>query len=86
MYKFCLLSSTVNGGYSDFGAWSDCSVTCGEGTQTRSRSCTNPAPAHGGDDCTGLGDAEESQSCNVAECPGNYRTSLFFMLEIILYV
>ena len=63
----------VNGGYSDFGAWSECSASCGEGTQTRSRTCTNPAPSNGGADCSGLGNADESQSCNLVECPGQDR-------------
>lgn len=30
-----------------------CSVTCGNGTEEYSRSCDNPAPAHGGKQCSG---------------------------------
>ena len=56
----------VNGGWSDFGKWSECSVTCGEGIRERTRTCTNPAPAHGGLDC--VGDNNEKESCNMQAC------------------
>ena len=56
----------VDGGWSAFGAWSTCSADCGEGTQTRTRTCTNPAPANGGADC--VGDATETQDCNTNPC------------------
>ena len=57
----------VNGGWSDFGPWSECSANCGGGTKTRTRTCTNPAPANGGADC--VGDATETQDCNTHKCP-----------------
>ena len=60
--------NSVNGGWSDYGAWSDCSADCGGGTQTRTRTCTNPAPAYGGADC--FGEATETQNCSEMECPG----------------
>ena len=59
----------INGGWSSYGSWGSCSVSCGGGTQTRSRTCTNPAPANGGATCSGS--ATESQSCNTAACPVN---------------
>ena len=58
---------TVDGGFSDFGDWSECSAECGGGTQTRSRTCTNPAPANGGADCVGW--KSETQKCNTQKCP-----------------
>ena len=60
-------TDVVNGGWSGYGDWSECSATCGGGTQTRTKTCTNPAPANGGADC--VGDAEETRECNVEECP-----------------
>ena len=60
---------TVDGGYTDFGDWSECSAECGGGTQTRTRTCTNPAPANGGADC--VGDSSETRECNTQACPGN---------------
>lgn len=51
----------INGGWS---AWSSCSVTACGSTGTQSRTCTNPAPANGGTDCTGLA----SQSCSTQAC------------------
>ena len=59
----------VDGDWSDWNEWSECSADCGGGTQTRSRTCSNPAPAHGGAEC--VGDAVETQSCNTDPCPGN---------------
>ena len=60
----------VDGGYSDFGDWSKCSADCGEGTQTRDRTCTNPAPANGGADC--VGDSTETRGCFTRErCTGS---------------
>ena len=59
----------INGGWSSWGEWSVCSLTCGGGTQSRERSCTNPAPAHGGAQCDG--DSSEIQACNTHPCPIN---------------
>jgi hypothetical protein len=49
-------------------AWSSCPVTCGGGSQSRTRACTNPAPANGGKDCTG--GSSETQACGTKLCPG----------------
>ena len=57
----------VDGGWTEFGAWSTCSATCGGGSQSRQRTCTNPAPQNGGLDCQG--EAEEVRSCNTQSCP-----------------
>ena len=58
----------VDGGWGDYGDWSECSAECGGGTQTRTRECNNPAPEHGGADCEGTG--SETRTCNTQECPG----------------
>jgi hypothetical protein len=60
--------AVVNGGWSAWSAWSGCSVTaCGQsGTQTRTRSCTNPAPSNGGSYCSGAD--TEVQSCSTPAC------------------
>ena len=58
----------VNGGWSGYGSWISCSVTCGGGTKSRSRSCTKPSPDNGGDECTG--EATEAENCGTASCPG----------------
>ena len=62
------LNLKVNGGWSGWGAFSGCSVTCGDGSKTRTRSCDNPTPAHGGSGCHGS--SSETQACNDAACPG----------------
>ncbi|XP_063688373.1 atrial natriuretic peptide-converting enzyme-like [Bolinopsis microptera] len=62
--KFC---KSVDGGWSDFGEWSVCSAECGGGSQSRSKTCTNPSPANGGNEC--LGENDETSSCNTEACP-----------------
>ena len=58
---------SVDGDWSEFGDWSDCSMQCGGGSLTRRRTCSDPVPANGGADCEG--DAEETQTCNTHPCP-----------------
>lgn len=61
--------SPVDGGWTTWGDWNTCSVTCGSGTQKRSRSCTNPTAAHGGKTC--VSPREMIQKCNnYVLCPG----------------
>ena len=51
---YIIYSEPVNGGFSEWGKWTKCSADCGlRGTQSRYRTCTNPAPAYGGSDCQG---------------------------------
>ena len=64
--------TSVFGGWSEFEEWSECSVTCGGGSQTRTRPCDNPEPAHGGLDCQGGNSA--SQDCNDRNCPGEMNS------------
>lgn len=57
----------INGGWSQFGHYAACSVSCGGGATTRSRTCSNPAPKWGGEDCSGS--STQTSSCNTNPCP-----------------
>ncbi|XP_078656418.1 receptor-type tyrosine-protein phosphatase epsilon-like [Branchiostoma floridae x Branchiostoma belcheri] len=58
----------VDGGWSPWTDWPPCSVSCGNGTRTRTRTCDNPSPAYGGRDCEGA--ASETQTCpDQPACP-----------------
>ncbi|XP_067660332.1 sushi, von Willebrand factor type A, EGF and pentraxin domain-containing protein 1-like [Haliotis asinina] len=57
----------VNGVWSSWRDWSACSVACGDGLRTRSRSCDSPPPVPEGKDCPGP--ATETQTCNTLDCP-----------------
>lgn len=62
-------SCSVNGNWSPWTNSSLCTLTCGGGTLSRTRTCTNPSPANGGAACTG--DAEQLVNCNNNDCPVN---------------
>ncbi|XP_063682344.1 A disintegrin and metalloproteinase with thrombospondin motifs adt-1-like [Bolinopsis microptera] len=66
---------SIDGEWAEFGSWSICSKPCGEGKQIRNRTCTNPAPDHGGKQCPGP--ILQSQICNSKPCPVNGEWSTF---------
>ena len=66
--KISFLFRSVNGGFTSWSKFSVCSKTCGNGNQTRSRSCTNPAPKWGGKICTGA--YKDTKPCNLKSCAG----------------
>ena len=79
--NFCLL---VNGGYSEWQPYGACSKTCGGGVKKRTRTCTNPPPANGGKDCSGLGPDITTRKCNKQECPGKDVDNIIANISTIL--
>ncbi|KAL2085236.1 hypothetical protein ACEWY4_018556 [Coilia grayii] len=59
---------TVNGGWSQWSSWSQCSRDCNQGLRSRKRTCSSPKPKYGGLTCQGP--AQEYQECNMTPCPG----------------
>ena len=59
----------IDGGYTPWSSFSDCSVLCGGGSHFRTRSCNNPKPQYGGQNCSIIGPAEETEECNSQLCP-----------------
>nr|XP_023689527.1 adhesion G protein-coupled receptor B3 isoform X1 [Paramormyrops kingsleyae] len=57
----------VDGQWQEWSQWSDCSVTCANGTQQRTRQCS--AAAHGGSECRGHW--AESRECFNPDCTAN---------------
>lgn len=67
-YKIFLSVFTflVNGWFEDWSTFSPCSVTCGDGHKTRTRTCHRPL--HGGLPCHGKG--TQTMTCTAPPCPG----------------
>ncbi|XP_071171034.1 SCO-spondin-like [Mytilus edulis] len=66
--KTCTMAScAVNGNWADWTTWTSCSLSCGSGSSSRSRACSNPAPANNGLDCSGAG--SETKTCTLIDCP-----------------
>lgn len=56
-------------------------MTCGDGIITRTRTCDNPAPSDGGDDC--FGSSNETVQCNVDPCPGKISLGVNKFLKFV---
>ncbi|XP_072414232.1 adhesion G protein-coupled receptor B3 isoform X7 [Chiloscyllium punctatum] len=66
--KICNIAlCPVDGQWKEWSPWTDCSVTCSNGTQQRTRQCT--AAAHGGSECRGHW--AESRECFNTDCTEN---------------
>ncbi|GAA55160.1 hemicentin-1 [Clonorchis sinensis] len=61
------LQVQLDGNWAAWSAWSACSHTCGHGSQTRSRTCSDPEPKNGGAYCPG--ENTEARTCLVSFCP-----------------
>lgn len=65
-------TTPVDGGWSDWTASGSCTVSCGGGSQIMRRTCTNPVPQNGGQQCTGS--SAMIQPCNTQACPPAVQT------------
>ncbi|XP_061173454.1 sushi, von Willebrand factor type A, EGF and pentraxin domain-containing protein 1-like [Saccostrea echinata] len=59
---------TVNGGWSTWGSYSECSVSCGGGQKSRTRLCNSPTPDPDGIPCNSS-ESTETTLCNTVICP-----------------
>uniref|UniRef100_A0A3Q3K6Z8 Sema domain-containing protein n=1 Tax=Monopterus albus TaxID=43700 RepID=A0A3Q3K6Z8_MONAL len=62
------LAPRLSGAWSCWSPWSQCSSSCGGGHYQRTRMCSSPPPANGGDICIGL--HTEEALCNTHACEG----------------
>ena len=58
--------SAVDGRWTDWSEWQNCTSNCGTGERKRYRSCSNPAPQCSGMVCQGPD--EESMPCELVSC------------------
>lgn len=77
---------TVDGAWSIWSNWGDCSLTCGDdGSRDRQRSCSTPAPQFGGSEC--IGNNTETGSCEDTPCASKIiqqDMKLFFFQHFFL--
>ncbi|XP_077934173.1 hemicentin-1 [Halichoerus grypus] len=57
----------VDGSWSEWSPWEECTRSCGRGNRTRTRTCNNPSTQYGGRPCEG--NAIEIIMCNIRPCP-----------------
>ncbi|XP_060069782.1 hemicentin-1-like [Ylistrum balloti] len=56
----------LDGGWGEWSGWRPCSVTCGVGSQERTRRCDSPSPAYRGQPCSG--EALDRRPCTARTC------------------
>ena len=66
----------MNGNWSDWSNWTDCTQPCGGGIQQRNRTCDNPPPDSGGQFCPR--EPDEEQDCNLNPCEDFFAGNLLY--------
>jgi len=79
----CDACLSVDGGWSAWGPWSECSTTCGlDGLRRRERRCDNPLPQYDGRPCEG--DTVETSTCPpTTECPGTIQIQIQIFIDTL---
>ncbi|XP_034024964.1 A disintegrin and metalloproteinase with thrombospondin motifs 8-like isoform X2 [Thalassophryne amazonica] len=74
LHGVCMETQEValDGEWSSWGPWQQCSRTCGGGVEFSYRECTNPVPENGGKYCEGQ--RVQYQSCNTQPCDNNGKS------------
>lgn len=72
---------TVDGNWSEWSVWEECSRTCGQGNRTRVRTCSDPPAQYGGRPCEGA--AVEVIMCSVRPCPGEESEMLPVVWQLL---
>ncbi|XP_036351171.2 hemicentin-1 [Ochotona princeps] len=57
----------VDGHWSEWSLWEECTRSCGHGNRSRTRTCSDPPAQHGGRPCEGR--AVQTVMCSVRPCP-----------------
>ena len=75
-----LFSVSVDGVWNNWSNWTECTLTCGKGSQERNRTCDGPY--YDGANCTG--EPHETRECNTNPCPSEYflSYSMFAILRL----
>ncbi|XP_059096840.1 properdin-like [Tigriopus californicus] len=72
--RYCLIvSCPVHGLWVEWSSWDACQDDCSLTLESRTRSCTNPAPKHGGDSCSGFS-LDQRNCTSQAVCPGSWSS------------
>ena len=65
-----LLFVIVDGAWTDWGSWGACTASCGHGTtRNRNRTCDDPPPQYGGNDCPPSDPVTDTEACAFVHCP-----------------
>ena len=78
-----LFGVLVNGEWSGWSSWSECSKKCGRpfGRHLRTRKCDSPPPECGGHTCSGHNN--ENEICNKIECSGKKKRFAVALIKVL---